>query len=118
MSQLTARLFLGVLLPLATVSASSAYPGDSTCDRIFRLRAESLDDLLHSAQDARQRGALPISAYLPAVEWLFAQEQQLYTEARAHHFEDITEATYWQRSRLKFPSVIDQEHDVLHPTPH
>ena len=110
----TLRLLLGVLLPLAAAATRPAYPADQTCDRIFRLRAESLDELLHSAQDARQRGVLPTSAYVPTVDWLFAQEQQLYIDARAHHFEDVTEATYWQRSRLKFPSSIDQQHDAVH----
>jgi hypothetical protein len=102
-----------MLLPLSATRA--AYPADAPCDRIYRLRAESLDNLLRSAQEAQQRGALPASAYRPAVDWLFAQEQELYSEARAHHFEDITEATYWQRSRLKFPTRLDQEHDALHP---
>jgi hypothetical protein len=115
MSRPTLRLFLAMFFPLA--GAHAAYPADAPCDRIYRLRAESLDNLLHSAQEAQQRGALPASAYRPAVDWLFAQEQELYNEARAYHFEDITEATYWQRSRLKFPSSIDQEHDALYP-PH
>jgi hypothetical protein len=73
-----------------------------------------LDELLHSAQNTRQRGVLPASAFVPTVDWLLLQEQQLYAEARAHHFDDITEATYWQRSRLKFPTSIDQEHDSDH----
>ncbi len=115
MNRPTLRLFFGVLLTLSAASALPAFAADQGCDRIFRLRAESLDELLHSAQDARQRGVLPASAYAPAVDWLFAQEQQLYADARAHDFQDITEATYWQRSRLKFPSSIDQEHDALHP---
>jgi hypothetical protein len=105
-----------VLLRLAAPAARSSHAADAPCDRIYRLRAESLDDLLHRAQDARQRGDLPASAYVPTVDWLFLEEQQLYDEARAHHFDDITEATYWQRSRLKFPSSIDQEHDALHPS--
>lgn len=116
MSRYTLRLFLGIVLPLAAAAARPASAADSPCDRIYRLRAESLDDLLHRAQDARQSGALPASAYVPTVDWLFVQEEQLYAEARAHHFEDITEGTYWQRSRLKFPSSIDQEHDALHPS--
>ena len=113
MSRPLLRLFLGVLLPLAPATVLFAQSGDQACERIFRLRAESLDDLLRSAQGARQKGTLPAAAYPSAVDWLFAQEQQLYAEARAHHFQDITEATYWQRSRLKFPSSIDQEHDSL-----
>jgi hypothetical protein len=112
----TLRLLLAALLPLTAAATRPAYPEDQGCDRIFRLRAESLDELLHSAQDARQHGALPASAYAPTVDWLFAEEQQLYADVRAHHFQDITEATYWQRSRLKFPSSIDQEHDALHPS--
>ncbi len=114
MSRLTVRLSLGALLLFAAALAHAGYAEDPGCDRIFRLRAESLDDLLRSAQDARQQGTLPASAYLSTVDWLFSQEQRLYTEARAHHFEEITEGTYWQRSRLKFPSSIDQEHDALH----
>jgi hypothetical protein len=112
MNRPTLRLFIGVLLLLSAASALPAFGADLGCDRIFRLRAESADEL-HSPQDARQRGVLPASAYAPAVDWLFVQEQQLYVEARAHHFQDITEATYWQRSRLKFRSGIDQEHDAL-----
>ena len=107
----TLYFFLGVLL--LTAAARPAYPAEQACDRIYRLRADSLDDLLHRAQDALRRDQLPASAYALTVDWLFAQEQELYTEARAHQFEDITEATFWQRSRLKFPSSIDQEHELL-----
>jgi hypothetical protein len=114
MSRPMLRLFLGVLLPLAAATALLAQSQEQACDRIFRLRAESLDNLLRRAQDARHNGTLPASAYAPAVDWLFAEEQQLYAQARAHRFQDITEATYWQRSRLKFPSGIDQEHNAIH----
>ena len=83
----TLRLFLGRASPThRCITLCRLSPQDQGCDRIFRLRAESLDELLHSAQDARQRGALPASAYAPAVDWLFAQEQQLYADARAHRF--------------------------------
>lgn len=114
MSRLTVRLSLGTLLLFAAVPAHAGHAANPGCDPIFRLRAESLDDLLRSAQNVWQQDALPASAYLSTVDWLFALEQRLYTEARAHHFEEITEVTYWQRSRLKFPSSIDQEQDALH----
>ena len=43
--------------------------------------------------------------------------EKLYDEARAHHFTDITEETYRHCSRLKSPSVIDQEREQLKTSP-
>jgi len=40
---------------------------------------------------------------------MFAQEQELYCERRARHVGDITEATSWQRSWVKFARSIDAE---------
>ena len=83
MSRLMLRLVIGVLLPFAAAVTRAAYPAEPACDLIFRLRAESLDNLLHSAQDAQRRGELPSSAYHSTVDWLFLQEQELYPEARS-----------------------------------
>jgi hypothetical protein len=41
------KLRLAVLLLFVAATGRACYATDATCDRIYRLRAESLDDLLH-----------------------------------------------------------------------
>jgi hypothetical protein len=116
MSKISRRAYcLSLPLWTAVASAHSESTNSSLAadDRCYRRRAESLDQLVESAKAAVKAGKLPREAYAPLVEWLYEQQGKLYDEVRAHRFTDITEVTYWQRSRLKFPSVIDQERDAL-----
>jgi hypothetical protein len=104
---------LGAVAALAQESGGNSSAGCE--DHRLRIRAESLDELLRSARTALEEKKLNRPAYAAIVEWLSAMQGRLYDEARAHHFTDITEGTYWQRSRLKFPSIIDEAKAELKP---
>ncbi len=54
-------------------------------------------------------GAIEPVHYLVVLKNLRQRELDLFQQARAHTFTDITEHNYWHRGRLKFPSPIEQE---------
>lgn len=54
--------------------------------------------------------------YIDKLKSLSTKEDNLFNEVRSHKFEDITEYNYWHRSRLKFPSNIKIELDLITKT--
>ncbi len=54
--------------------------------------------------------------YFEKLKELDKKEEDLFIEVRAHKFEDITEHNYWHRGRLKFPSSIKTELDIINKT--
>jgi hypothetical protein len=91
---------------------SPAIPQES-----FRFRQETVDALFERAKAARAARTLPESAYLPVLELLAAQEKTIQDEARVFPFSDITESNYWHRGRLKFPSSLKTELQLLRQNP-
>ena len=51
--------------------------------------------------------------YFEMLKELSNKEDDLFNEVKLHKFEDITEQNYWHRSRLKFPSNIKMELDII-----
>lgn len=78
-------------------------------DESFRYRAETIDALFARAGKLRTSGKLTADSYLAALDLLRAEELEIHRQAAAHSFKDITESNYWHRSRLKFPSSLEQE---------
>ncbi len=107
------------MLGAAILSVTALGRGEAPCsdERSYRIRAQSLDELLANAKASVSSGRIPQAGYPAIVEWLYEMQSRLYDEVRAHAFTDITEVTYWQRSRLKFPSAIDQEREALKASP-
>ncbi len=108
-----------ILLGAAIASMASLGRSEEQCsdERRYRIRAESLDELLASAKASIASRKIPQAVYPAVVEWLYEMQSKLYEEVRAHSFADIAEGTYWRRSRLKFPSAIDQEREALKAPP-
>lgn len=107
------------MLGAAIASMTVLGRGEAQCsdERRFRIRAESLDELLASAKASVSSGKFPQANYPAIVELFYEMQSKLYEEVRAHTFTDIIEGTHWQRSRLKFPSTIDQEREALKASP-
>jgi outer membrane protein assembly factor BamA len=51
--------------------------------------------------------------YLEKLKKLSNKEDDLFNEVKLHKFENITEHNYWHRGRLKFPSSIKTELDII-----
>ena len=51
--------------------------------------------------------------YLAKLKELSKKEDALFNEVKLHKFENITEHNYWHRGRLKFPSSIKTELDLI-----
>lgn len=51
--------------------------------------------------------------YFEKLKELSKKEDDLFNEVRLHKFENITEHNYWHRGRLKFPSSIKTELDII-----
>ena len=51
--------------------------------------------------------------YFEMLKELSNKEDDLFNEVKFHKFEDITEYNYWYRSRLKFPSKIKMELNII-----
>jgi reverse gyrase len=54
--------------------------------------------------------------YITKLEELHKKEQELFKEVKQHKFDNITEYNYWHRGRLKFPSNIKIELDLITKT--
>ena len=78
-------------------------------DYSFRHRIEVVDSLFQRAQESHAKGKLSSSEYRSLLMLLRDEERSIYQSVRNYHFNDITEGNYWIRSRLKFPSRLDQE---------
>ena len=89
--------------------ASTSGPGD----KVYR----ELDQLIKSdyTQLKISRAQLKITQqdYITGLKQLSIKEDDLFNEVRLHKFEDIKEHNYWHRSRLKFPSSIKMELDLI-----
>jgi hypothetical protein len=96
------------LLPL-----QSAAQSNEVDEKSFRHRIETVDALFRRAKAARTSQAITFSAYGAILGLLRAEETGISEEARAHQFKDITEGTYWQRGRFKFPSSLQMELKLL-----
>lgn len=51
--------------------------------------------------------------YIEKIKKLSKKEDDLFNEVKLHKFDDLTEHNYWHRSRLKFPSNIKMELEVI-----
>jgi hypothetical protein len=96
------------LLPLQSAAQSTEVD-----EKSFRHRIETVDALFRRAKAARTSQDITFSAYSAIVGLLRAEETGISEEARAHQFKDMTEGTYWQRGRLKFPSSLQTEIKLL-----
>jgi hypothetical protein len=83
----------------------------------FRFRIETVDAIFLKVKSAREAGKLPIAAYLSVLELLLEQETAIQDEARAFAFTNLTESNYWHRGRLKFPSSLRTELQLLRRDP-
>jgi hypothetical protein len=51
--------------------------------------------------------------YIEKIKKLSTKEDDLFNQVKLYKFDDITEHNYWHRSRLKFPSNIKMELEVI-----
>jgi hypothetical protein len=51
--------------------------------------------------------------YIEKIKKVSKKEDDLFNEVNLYKFDDITEYNYWHRSRLKFPSNIKIELEVI-----
>lgn len=78
-------------------------------DGALRERVEAIDDLFERAKAARDSGQLDTVAFVAILRWLRDQELAVHAEARLRTFADPAMSNYWHRSRLKFPTRVEQE---------
>ena len=69
----------------------------------------ALLDLFERAKAARDSGQFTAVAVGAVVRWLRDQELAVHAEARLRTFADPAMSNYWHRSRLKFPTLVEQE---------
>ncbi len=85
-------------------------------DRTFR----ELDQLITSEHNQLKLdyAQMKISQqqYFEKLKMLSKKEDDLFNEVRIHKFENITEHNYWHRGRMKFPSSIKTELNVIKKT--
>jgi hypothetical protein len=78
-------------------------------DSALRERVEAIDGLLARAKAARGSGQLDAAAFTAVVRWLRDEELVVHAEAQLRTFADPAMHNYWHRSRLKFPTLVEQE---------
>jgi hypothetical protein len=78
-------------------------------DGALRERVEAIDDLFERAKAARDSGQFNAAAFGAIVRWLREHELAVHAEARLRTFADPAMSDYWHRSRLKFPTLVEQE---------
>jgi uncharacterized protein len=78
-------------------------------DGALRERVEAIDDLFERAKAARDSGQFNAVAFGAVVRWLRDQELAVHAEAKLRTFADPAMSNYWHRSRLKFPTLVEQE---------
>lgn len=98
----------------AILGGLAAVPGllravEEVSDVSFRYRADSIDALFQRAGKARTAKKMPAATHMAVLELLREEEVEIYRQAAAHPFKDITESNHWHRGRLKFPSMLEQE---------
>lgn len=101
---------LYLLLAVSLFSAPAS--NDVPCAKL-RPAVEELDDQFRVLQTKYTDGALSTSKYRKKLVRLRDKELKLYEQARNCSFEDMTTYNYWYRSRLKFPSIIQQALEQL-----
>lgn len=78
-------------------------------EKSLRYRIETVDALFARARAARRENRISFETYKAIVVLLREEESGIEEQARSRRFEDVEQGTYWQRGRLKFPSVLQQE---------
>lgn len=99
----------------AAAFAAGAVPTahDPPAPDTLRIRAEGIDALLARARASFGARLFDRAAYLAILRVLRDEEQAIHGEASARTYDDIAMHNYWHRSRLKFPSVTQQEYDRM-----
>lgn len=96
----------------AAVAAGVIPPAhDTPAPDALRIRAEGIDALLARARASFAARQFDRVAYLAILRVLRDEEQDIHAQASTRTYDDIATHAYWHRSRLKFPSVTQQEYD-------
>jgi hypothetical protein len=80
-----------------------------TPEQRFRSRDASIQSAFNEVVRQKHHGFLSMKQYSASVKKLRKKELKLFSDVRKHEFNDIAEANYWHRSRLKFPSTLALE---------
>jgi uncharacterized protein len=99
------------------IECTQATALQSVPDSGLHDRVESVDALLSAAKAAHAEHRLDDGSYAEVLRWLRDRETAVHAEARLRTFADPIVHNYWHRSRLKFPTVTEQEIDA-HGAPH
>lgn len=83
-----------------------------TCSQL-QQRDNALMFSFESLRKQYLAGGLPQEAYIFELRKLREKESELFEDARKCEFKDPQKENYWKRSRLKFPSRIQQELERL-----
>ncbi len=86
---------------------------DAASDEALRGHVEAVDALAAAAKADRASRRLDARAYGVVLRRLREHELAVYAEARLRTFAQAIDQHYWYRSRLKFPSVTQQELDRM-----
>jgi 5-methylcytosine-specific restriction endonuclease McrBC regulatory subunit McrC len=66
----------------------------------------TVNELFLRSRNARVQRSIPLAVYTAMVDLLFEEEKSIFSRAAKHNYTDITEANYWHRGQLKFPSRL------------
>ncbi len=89
--------------------ASTSEPDDKTYRKLDRLIITEYNQLKTDYTHMK----ITKDQYITKLKGLGENEDDLFNEVRDHKFNDITEYNYWHRGRLKFPSSIKTELDII-----
>jgi len=106
-------LFAGFCSLPATMRAQNSQAEAAVPDDAFRYRWMTVDELFLRARKNRAEQSISYSTYIAIVNLLREEELSIFSQAAKHSFRDETEANYWHRSRLKFPSSLATEQRLL-----
>ncbi|MBL8141583.1 MAG: hypothetical protein JNM38_10765 [Acidobacteria bacterium] len=102
----------------AAVAAGVIPPAhDTPAPDALRIRAEGIDALLARARASFAARQFDRAAYLAILRVLRDEEHDIHAQASTRTYDDLATHTYWHRSRLKFPSVTQQEYDRMMRVP-
>lgn len=102
----------GVILRGSTKKVESVDEA-TAAERALRVRDERIFTRFYRLKREKEAGLIDADRYVAALKVLREDEMKLFEDAKNVRFNNMTEHEYWHRSRLKFPSSIIQELQLI-----